>query len=213
MEELDIRKNIIDFRKSNEFFEDAVKRDYQGMPILSTGGYNDHFLRFVSHVFNTEVVKIRDFLPFVIRAIDYLNKYTNDCFFKLAGEVSGIINFCGKLKLNSKPKQQYFSLKDELYPYLLVNVRSGATFTRIDSVDSHTRLFGTSIGGSFFWGVLRLLNYFHDPTEAVVAAAKGDSSKIDMSVGDIYGSDYTALGLPAEMIASSFGKLKDYGPR
>ena len=55
------------------------------MPILSTGGYNDHFLRFVSHTFNTEVVKCRDFTPFVILALDFLNKYTNDCFFKLSG--------------------------------------------------------------------------------------------------------------------------------
>jgi pantothenate kinase len=31
-----------------------------------------------------------------------------------------------------------------------------------------------------------------------------------MSVGDIYGSAYEGLGLPANMIASSFGKLKDY---
>lgn len=63
-----------------------------------------------------------------------------------------------------------------------------------------------------FWGILRLLNYFNDPTEAVMAAAKGDSSKVDMSVGDIYGSDYASIGLPANMIASSFGKVKDYSP-
>jgi type II pantothenate kinase len=41
------------------------------------------------------------------------------------------------------------------------------------------------------------------------AARKGDSSKIDMSVGDIYGGDYKGLGLPMNMIASSFGRLKD----
>lgn len=29
-----------------------------------------------------------------------------------------------------------------------------------------------------------------------------------MSVGDIYGGSYESLGLPADMIASSFGKLK-----
>lgn len=82
-----------------------MKRDYQGMPILSTGGYNDNFLRFVSHLFNTEVVKCRDFIPFVTIAIDYLNKYTNDCFFKLHGAVSGVINHKGSLNTNSKPKQ------------------------------------------------------------------------------------------------------------
>jgi pantothenate kinase len=60
-----------------------------------------------------------------------------------------------------------------------------------------------------FWGLIRLLNYYNDPTEAVYAAASGDSSKIDMSVGDIYGGGYTGIGLPEGAIASSFGKLKD----
>lgn len=49
---------------------------------------------------------------------------------------------------------------------------------------------------------------------------QGDSSKIDMLVGDIYGgSDYEAVGLSADTIASSFGKiatqpqeLEDYNP-
>lgn len=50
---------------------------------------------------------------------------------------------------------------------------------------------------------------FDDPTEMCQAALKGDSSKIDMSVGDIYGGDYKGLGFPMDMIASSFGRLKD----
>lgn len=44
------------------------------------------------------------------------------------------------------------------------------------------------------------------------AAIRGDSSKIDMSVGDIYGGSYEGLNLPGSMIASSFGKLKDANP-
>lgn len=209
IEQLEIRKSFLDYKKTNDFYEEAIKRDYLGMPIISTGGYNDHFLSFISHVFNTQIVKCHDYLNFVILAIDYLNKWTNDCFFRLDGEQSGVLNHCGKLKADSKPKQHYFSLKQELYPYLLVNIRSGATFTMVTSKDTSERIFGTSIGASFFWGVLRLLNHFQGPTEAVEAAAIGDSSKIDMSVGDIYGSDYAGMGLPGSMIASSFGKLKD----
>jgi pantothenate kinase len=60
-----------------------------------------------------------------------------------------------------------------------------------------------------FGEILRLLNYYSDPTEAVYAAAKGDSSRIDMSVGDIYGGGYSGIGLAEKYIASSFGKLKD----
>jgi type II pantothenate kinase len=41
-------------------------------------------------------------------------------------------------------------------------------------------------------------------------AASGDSSKIDLTVGDIYGGkDYSGIGLSKHMIASSFGKFKD----
>lgn len=53
------------------------------------------------------------------------------------------------------------------------------------------------------------MGIFDDPTDMCEAARKGDSSKIDMSVGDIYGGDYKGLGLPMNMIASSFGRLKD----
>ena len=58
-------------------------------------------------------------------------------------------------------------------------------------------------------GITRLLKMYNDPTEFCEGAVKGDSSNIDMSVGDIYGGSYTGLGLPGNMIASSFGRLKD----
>ena len=53
IEQLEIRKSILDYRQSEHIFEEAIKRDYMNMPVLSTGGYNDRFLTFVSHVFNT----------------------------------------------------------------------------------------------------------------------------------------------------------------
>ena len=36
---------------------------------------------------------------------------------------------------------------------------------------------------------------------------KGDNATVDMLVGDIYGQDYSKLGLKSTMIASSFGKV------
>jgi hypothetical protein len=98
IESIEMKKNILDYRVSQEFFEQAVKRDFHGMPILSTGGYNDRFLTFVSHVFNTQVVKCRgDYLNFVVKAIDYLNKHTNDCFFVTHGSSRDHLAECGKL--------------------------------------------------------------------------------------------------------------------
>lgn len=78
----------------------------------------------------------------------------------------------------------------------------------MNSKDDYHRICGTSIGGSLYWGILRLLNQT-DPTEALTTALHGDSSHLDMTVGDIYGGDYSKMALPANLIASSFGKMKD----
>ena len=46
-----------------------------------------------------------------------------------------------------------------------------------------------------------------DFDELLSLAEQGDHRKVDMLVKDIYGADYTALGLPADLIASSFGNI------
>lgn len=98
IEHLESRKNILDYRQSEHLFEHAMRRSFEGMPILSTGGYNDRFLTFVSHVFQTQVIKCRgDFLHFVVKALDYLNKHTNDCFFITHGNFQDKITARGKL--------------------------------------------------------------------------------------------------------------------
>ncbi len=158
---------------------------------------------------NTEIFKCHEYLHFVIKAIDFLNMHTNDAMFKLHGPVNTKMNQAGKIDPTLKPKQHFFSLGKEIYPYLLVNLRSGASFIRVDGPKNYKRVTGTSIGVGLAWGISRYMGIFDDPTEMCESAKMGDSSKIDMSVGDIYGGDYKGLGFPTNMIASSFGKLKD----
>jgi len=43
--------------------------------------------------------------------------------------------------------------------------------------------------------------------EMLEFSEKGDNATVDMLVGDIYGQDYSKLGLKSTMIASSFGKV------
>jgi len=43
--------------------------------------------------------------------------------------------------------------------------------------------------------------------EMLELSERGDNSMVDMLVGDIYGQDYSRLGLKSTMIASSFGKV------
>ena len=45
-----------------------------------------------------------------------------------------------------------------------------------------------------------------DFDELLNIAEQGDHRNVDMLVGDIYGGMYNGLNLPADLIASSFGK-------
>ena len=81
---------MLDLQEQN-YFDQAMTSRLPSLtipPILSTGGYNDTFLRFVANVFSSKILKCGDTLRFVIRAIDYVNRTTNDCFFKLIGPVN-----------------------------------------------------------------------------------------------------------------------------
>jgi type II pantothenate kinase len=58
--------------------------------------------------------------------------------------------------------------------------------------------------------LIRLLTDLQDFEDVMRLAEHGDPSKVDMMVGDIYGNNSDALeklGLPASLVASSFGKL------
>lgn len=69
------------------------------------------------------------------------------------------------------------------------------------------RVGGTSLGGGTLWGLLSLLTGARTFDDMLGMAERGDNSKVDMLVGDIYGTDYGKIGLKSTTIASSFGKV------
>lgn len=79
-------------------------------------------------------------------------------------------NETGQIDRALKPNKHFFSLKENLYPYLLVNLSGGATFHVVESSDSFRRVCGTAIGSSFAVGILRYLDMFQGPTEMCEAA-------------------------------------------
>lgn len=96
---------------------------------------------------------------------------------------------------------------ENVYPYLLVNIGSGVSFLKVSGPREFQRVGGTSLGGGTLWGLLSLLTGARSFDEMLELASKGDNSKVDMLVGDIYGTDYSKIGLKSTTIASSFGKV------
>ncbi|KAF6754278.1 pantothenate kinase [Ephemerocybe angulata] len=92
-------------------------------------------------------------------------------------------------------------------PCLLVNIGSGVSIIRVDEDGSFERVSGTSLGGGTLWGLLSLLTPATTFDEMLALSEAGDNSHVDMLVGDIYGQDYSKLGLKSTMIASTFGKV------
>ncbi|GAQ81909.1 pantothenate kinase [Klebsormidium nitens] len=101
--------------------------------------------------------------------------------------------------------------EESAYPYLVVNIGSGVSILRVDGRHVYERVGGTSLGGSTFLGLVSALTGCKTFREAIAMAAGGDSTNVDMLVGDIYGGDYTEMGLAATVVASSFGKLVQPG--
>jgi len=96
---------------------------------------------------------------------------------------------------------------DDIYPYLLVNIGSGVSFLKVSGPRNYERVGGTSLGGGTLWGLLSLLTGARSFDEMLAMASRGDNTKVDMLVGDIYGTDYGKVGLKSTTIASSFGKV------
>ncbi|RQM06776.1 hypothetical protein DH86_00002751 [Scytalidium sp. 3C] len=97
--------------------------------------------------------------------------------------------------------------RSDIYPYLLVNIGSGVSMIKVSGPRDYVRVGGTSLGGGTLWGLLSLLTGAKSFDEMLDSAEEGDNAKVDMLVGDIYGTDYGKIGLKSTTIASSFGKV------
>lgn len=95
----------------------------------------------------------------------------------------------------------------EVYPYLLVNIGSGVSMIKVSGPKEFQRVGGTHLGGGTFWGIISLLTGARTFDDMLAMADRGDNSGVDMLVGDIYGVDYSKIGLKSTTIASTFGKV------
>jgi len=116
-------------------------------------------------------------------------------------------SFLYQSALNKMNPKIYAPCGENVFPYLLVHIGSGVSIIKVDGERSYERISGTSLGGGTFLGLCQLLTNCTDFDDLLKLCAKGDNTNVDMLVGDIYGTDYTKIGLKADTIASSFGKI------
>ncbi|KAI0217085.1 hypothetical protein L0F63_003788, partial [Massospora cicadina] len=101
----------------------------------------------------------------------------------------------------------------------LVNIGSGVSIIKVTGPNEFERVSGTSLGGGTFWGLASLLTGLKSfdgiqftPLDFIFLeileySKRGQNKNVDMLVGDIYGQDYTKIGLKSTAIASSMGKI------
>ncbi|KAG6473224.1 hypothetical protein ZIOFF_067137 [Zingiber officinale] len=110
--------------------------------------------------------------------------------------------------------------KNNLYPYLLVNIGSGVGIIKVTGNRKFERVTGTHIGGGTIFGLAKLLTGCLSYDEFLKMSQQGDNLVLDLIVKDICGELVSEKqGLSSSTLASSFGKviaskttLSDYKP-
>ena len=77
----------------------------------------------------------------------------------------------------------------------------------MNSKDSIDKIGGSFIGENTYKSIIFKTTKFKNIQESIDEGMKGDHTNLDMTVGDIYGEGMKLL--PKNIIASSFGKVKN----
>ncbi|KAJ4258864.1 hypothetical protein NW762_007951 [Fusarium torreyae] len=98
------------------------------------------------------------------------------------------------------------STPPKTHPYLLVNIGSGVSFFQVSENNRCERISGSSFGGSALCGLLLLLTKARTYEDMLSQAEKGNNANVDKLIGDIYGMDYSKIGMKMTAVASTFCK-------
>ena len=87
--------------------------------------------------------------------------------------------------------------------FLLISLGTGTSALRV-SPGAAERVGGTALGGGTLLGLAAALLGTRDFDQIAALAARGDRSRVDLTIGDLYGDDFE---IPALFTVASFGKL------
>ncbi|CAP33075.1 Protein CBR-PNK-4 [Caenorhabditis briggsae] len=105
-------------------------------------------------------------------------------------------------------KYEFQTLNTEsMYPYLLINIRTGVSVVLVDGPNKFQRLGGSSIGGASFLGLSELITGVNDIEEMMDRALKGSPEEFDIFIRDIYGDRAANFNMDPHLLAASFGRV------
>ncbi|KAJ3386484.1 hypothetical protein HDU92_002437 [Lobulomyces angularis] len=186
-----------------------------GTSVNATGGGSYKFEEEFKNAkgLGIEICKI-DEIKSLIKGLNFLLNRVDDEAFEFDDE--GKKRFCNFIN-GDIPN----GVRNNLFPYLLVNVGTGVSIVKVENEESFQRIsginffelitvvqkkLGSGLGGGTFWGLAKLLTQAKSFEEAIELCSLGKESKVDMTVGDIYGGNSYA-GLNPDMTASFFAKI------
>ncbi|KAA1467766.1 fumble [Dentipellis sp. KUC8613] len=208
----------------------SIEEMRKGVKIVATGGGAHRFYELFSGALGVEV-RPEDEMECLIEGLKFITLIPNEAYYfsdeliqsvahpPTSGGKSNPPNGADNTVLErpsaNPPKYAvtFESNPSPQLPCLLVNIGSGVSIIRVDEDGKFERVSGTSLGGGTLWGLLSLLTPATTFDEMLALSEKGDNASVDMLVGDIYGQDYSKLGLKSTTIASSFGKVFKKGQR
>lgn len=142
---------------------------------------------------------------------DEMSSLINGLNFFINLKQSEIFTYCDVTGKNYTTKKEQNDIEDDKVDddeIMLVNIGSGVSIIKLNlKTLKFERIGGSSLGGGTLWGLLTLITGISDYDEMLKLASHGDNSRVDMLVGDIYGTSYDAIGLKSTAIASSMAKI------
>lgn len=206
--ETDRIDDCIEFMKQLKLKQQKLNGSKPGeLCVMATGGGAYKFYDKIRDVLGVDVLREDEMECLIIGAYELFQLHKEK-----ANKTTGLDFFITEIPREvftySETDPMHFEdPRSDIYPYLLVNIGSGVSMIKVSGPRAYQRVGGTSLGGGTLWGLLSLLTGAKTFDVMLGMAERGDNAKVDMLVGDIYGTDYGKIGLKSSTIASSFGKV------
>ncbi|KAL4460799.1 hypothetical protein ABPG72_016606 [Tetrahymena utriculariae] len=206
---IEIRKQIYELDRQNNKAERLNELNLSG---YRTGAHNQELTNYIQRLFNGEKVELKTkrIVLSLIQGLTILMKHEKPFY-----HFNTIVPLTELEKFNYEVNMEktFVNAQEKGFPFIFVKIRSGISFYKVTGPGEYKRITGSIMGESFVESVMLKLTSFKDINEGFkIAFQKGDNKNCDMTVEDIYGAGCINLGIPKDILASSFGKCSREGP-